>query len=325
MSELHFDPTFLAERDASQAAFVQQIADRYHPLIAETLLTKPYTVPLSRDSQLTMDYVVSEPLHRTVAEKIVYVSGFGEGILNKLPFAAELASQGAEVLLSEPVRKGYAPNRFGDKNPIDTQASDILDLIRHETGDEPVALVAHSMGALTVARMVAMQPERFAASSVVMLAPSGTAERESYASLAKRWMAFATDTRVNEHREIADPYDVTPKASQLRLMTDKRRTVREMQALRSEVINYHRLADAVGRVAIMPYAADSLYPMDRYESTIQRLLTKNPPENLSWITPVTFELFDGDKQPLVGRYAQHADEELNPTRVASTVIDYLRP
>lgn len=326
MTGINLDLEHLATHDRQAAAFAVQVAQHYHPDITATLLREPYQVPLSRDTSLSIPYHVAEPLHQSVADTIFYVNGWSEGPLNKLPFAAELAQQGAQVVLPDVVRQGYLHDHMNPKDPIDTQASDMIDIVRHEADGERVTLVAHSMGALVADRMVALDPERFADTTVIMLAPAGTAPEERFRSLGKRWLAFMREDSRDTLQQFPDPTDVKVKASQARIKSDLPRAYRELLRLKSHYINYHRLAERVARVAIMPYAADPLYPQRLLEPTIGRLLTVNPPENLSAITPVSFTLRDREThQPLIGKGASHADEEVNPTRVASTIIDYLRP
>lgn len=327
MSGTNLRPDIHAASDPEAAAFAAQISEQFHADIAASLLREPYTLPLSRDASLQIPYHVAEPLHQSVADTIFYVNGWIEGPINKLPFAAELARQGAQVVLPDAVRKGYVKDHMNPKDPVDTQAQDMLDIIRHEADGERVTLLAHSMGALVANRMVMMDPERFADASLIMLAPAGTSPEERYGSLGVRWLRFMREaTRKQLPEQFPDPTGVKVRASQARIMADLPRSYRELLNLKGEYINYHRLAERVGRIAIMPYAEDPLYPQAFLEPTFARLLTNNPPQNLSIMTPVTFELHDKKTgKPLIGSGASHADEEVNPTRVASAVIDYLRP
>jgi hypothetical protein len=312
-------------------------------------LNEPFYAELPEQPGQEIPYVVVN--EHEGSTPMLYVPGFGESIVNKVSFAAELASQGVEVILPGQNRKGRG---FGRMDAVEAQALNYLAVIEAEgLTDQVVNVATHSFGSLVFDKMAQIAEERgwtcFKESTAFMMAPAGLNDNESYAGVAKRWAA-AMKTEGSLEHDFPDVKGETAKASLKTLLSNPIRTAREVRQLVKGRVNFERLLGSestprlIGRLMIYGYAEDELYP-SRVEADAERdtsLLGAKVTEllaaidngelgvpgeavdgRLAYATPISLqEKPDGNIRS--GEGATHDDEQLNPSRVAGAVVQVLR-
>jgi len=276
-----------------------------------------HTTPFVR-GEATLDPSRGSAISLEDSPTIMYIPGFGEDIVNKASFAAELMLRGAHVILPGQNREGMDYDNEDHADPISSQAYNYLDVLSAAKRDgETVHFAAHSLGAPVVERMVELQPYLFSDSHIFMLAPACSIEKERYPQLGFRWLRMmASEMNPKRPMEFPDPKGVTGTASAKVLLSNVSRTLHEVRALRKQKINYRRLAGKVGGLSVYSYAEDRMFPGMRMISTMRKA-----PE-VEWSTPV--DVFDRSKK-YPGAGATHDDEQFTPSRVVRVILDRLIP
>lgn len=274
---------------------------------------------------------VVPPQPREGAAPMLYVPGFGEGIINKASTAAELATRGYEVVLPGQNRRSLSRAETDSRSPTDFQADNYLAVLDHaDLRDRAPTILARSYGALVFDAMsqIALEKgeEPFINSNVFLLAPAGMNRRENFGRLARGWISMLRSETKKEQQDFPDVGGVTGKASMAVLLANKRRTMREVGSLIRETIE-PELPKRVGRLVIFSYAEDKLYPGEHHEDHAYALME----HGAVWATPISLDTFDDGKRYghtkamaiRGGRGAVHDDEQFNPSRVAGAVEQFL--
>lgn len=296
--------------------YADQLREYYPRYIVNQITDRPRFAPPSEEEGVGTPYVKIDSSHHN--PYAMYIPGFGEGIVNKASFAAELADQDVNVILPGQNRKGSR----GDA--VDLQAENYLDVIGDLYEDEmPSVYIAHSFGAQVLEQMVYKSPLLFKESQVILLAPSGSIPGETYPSLAKRWLKFMrSESDNNRQMEFPDPGNVTSMASTKTLLSNPRRTAKEIKALRHGEIDYSNFRKNVGSLSVVSYAKDAMFPSDLMIDNMSQIIVENG-EDIRWVTPFTSEP-NGKEDGLIGvDGATHDDEQFNPTRVVDTIVEIL--
>lgn len=306
------------------AAYESQLRESYSPTIVDQIVGEPHYVQLNKSDQLPYVRVSDFAVPPKTDHPTVYIPGFGEGIINKASFAAEMAKKGVDFILPGQNRGLIIKDAANPKRSTDTQAENYLALIEHEVPEGPVDIVTHSYGSLVFQAMAKMRPERFANSRVVFLAPAGTIPNESLPQLGVRWVKMLkSENPKKQPMDFPDFKNVTGKASMKTLLSNIPRMIGELRDLAHEQVDYHTLSQRVGSLAVLSYAFDELYPQEKQE-LIMRSAVQD--DGVVWATPVWLERLLPDYEPEekrsshVAEGAVHDDEQFNPERVARAVV-----
>ena len=269
------------------------------------------------------------------SKKIFYVPGFVEGIVNKASTAAEAATRGYGFILPDQSRamsRGAAAGR----SMTELQAANYLSVYEHDgladAGAEPPIVMARSYGGLVFNAMSRMARERgtnyFADSDVVLAASAGLDEDETMLRLAHGWIAMAgSESKAQQpHFDFPDHEGLTAKLSGQVMTSNLRRALGEAREMTRDVID-PELPLHVGRLTIMSYAQDKLFPAERLvpewaadyteDGSVpaaaygdKKLIEQLMDNGAIWLTPV-------DERG--GKHAVHDDEQYNPGRVIGAI------
>lgn len=312
----------MREIDPNLAA---QLAARYPEALMEQLRAELSDAPLPDSPAASVPYAHIQPLERSHERPLFYVPGFCEGIDAKLPFAAELAMRGYEVIMPGQDRRYLRRDKNMDLSPRYTQAYNHLAVIEAAVPpSQPVDLISHSMGSLVVEALVDQAPERLQDSRVVMLAPAGSIAEEDMFTLVRRWWSY-----IRMPEDGCQPAEFTHLAAISHLAGIKMIlghlpwTIAEVEGMARHRIDYSKLAASVGSLAVVTYAEDTLYPGARIAPTLERVINDSQVSHVTWAEPVSYMPPHFDHLTYGGQGAQHADEENNPSRVAGAVSQLL--
>ncbi|MFA5004061.1 MAG: hypothetical protein WC498_02165 [Candidatus Saccharimonadales bacterium] len=264
-------------------------------------------------------------LNEGASTPLVFVPGFGESIVNKASFAAELATRGFDVILPGQNRKGMLKDKAEGRLPTGAQARNVEAVLRAENLlGTTVDFTPHSYGGLVfealVRRVAKHTPDYFQDSRAVLLASSGVQQEASLPGLVKRWLAFLPSERDADSQEFPDRDGVTGKASALTLLANVPRSLGEARDLYKKRLDFPYLISKVGSVAIVNYAEDAMYPDAFLEPGIADAMNAGC---AAW-SPVSLDMMpDGTIRS--GRGATHDDEQFNPSRVAGALARVLLP
>lgn len=305
------------------AGYKAQLLGRYPADIVANITDDLQHAPIAGQSGQTVPYVYVRG-HNVPegAAPLLYVPGFGEGIINKASFAAELAVRGADVILPGQNRHGILRDAAGRRSAVHSQAVNYLSVLDHATAGGGADIMAHSYGALIFESMATLQPERFADSHAVLLAPAGTIEDERVPRLMRRWVAMMlSEMDTKRPNEFPDTKGVTGKASLANLFANIPRTLHEVNDLANRRVNYSQLRSHVGSLTVMSYAEDAMYPT-QLETPVLAAAVES---GVAWATPISPEKVVSGEMTYGGHGAVHDDEQYNPSRVARAVLNVVRP
>ncbi len=308
------------------ASYKDQLFQNYAHAIASQITDNWSYAPAPGQPNEKIPYVVVEPAESDAERKLLYVPGFGEGIVNKASTAAEAATQGMAMILPGQNRKGILRDPgTGKRSGIYTQAANTLAVLEAATeADEPVDVVTHSFGLPVLASMVQAAPNRFKESHVFALAAAGSIDGDKLPSLAKRWFAYAK-SQSNQERpmEFPDTKNVTGSTSVRVLASNPIRTALEIKDISGPCLPYTQLARAVGSLTAFSYAEDRMYPSDLVApliaKTMKELDTSSERVDFAWATPVSIDRVLSGEMTYAGEGATHDDEQFNPSRVISAI------
>ncbi len=313
--------------------YVEHLEQSYpHEIVAQITDEDNWQqAPVPNHDDETVPYVVVEPKIETEDTKtFLYVPGFVEGIVNKASFAAELANRGHRVILPDQNRLTIAKSAFQAKSATEFQAGNYLSVLEHAKSKNAsldgggVDVLARSYGGLVFdamsKRTAETDADHFANSKVFLLASAGLIENETWSSLVRRWAGMMQSEMSKKGRDFPDIDGSTGKASLQTMMANVSRTFREADRLVNDKISLD-LPDRVGRLAIVDYAEDRLFPSKRTAAHVGELVARGA----VWLTPVSLQSLDGNSSHIRGGHgAVHDDEQLNPSRVAGAIDYYLK-
>ena len=256
---------------------------------------------------------------------VLYVPGFTEGIVAKLPFAAELASRGVNVMLPDQSRAGILRDATSKKSATFTQASHMMAILENERlTKEPgsVDVVTHSYGSLVFDTMRVIAEARgqqcFDDSEVIMLAPAGLNPRESTFSLATRFTQMLLD-ETRTIKQFDDPNGEMFRAGLGHAVANVPRAVRECLELATRKVDLDgprgMLRSNIGHVTVLSFVDDVLFSDKIIEPTLNPILNSDAEaaHKLSWAAPVSLS----EHGRMAG--ATHNDDQYHPLRVGRAV------
>ena len=289
-------------------------------------------LPHCEESDQTLSYLHLIPDQPQHDRPVLYVPGFSEGTIAKVPLAVELAERGMDVLFLDQNRSGILRSG-GKRDATYSQAINNLAVLEQEgLVDGPVDVIAHSHGALVLQEMVRIARQReqttFNGSNVVMLAPAGSNADENLVKLGVRFgHNLVSEARTD--KDFPDPDGEMLKAGAKTLTANISRTVLEVWELARRRVDYRDLASVVANLMVLSYAEDRLFPDRVHASTMHDTMvatnqdTKDVLANFSWATPISWQEQD-DGTFRMGKDASHNDEQFNPARVANSVKQLFR-
>lgn len=305
-------------------AYAEQLADAYGPEISSQI-TDPENVQFASTNAYLggmVPFVDIHPVEPTLDQKpILYVPGFGEGIINKASFAAELASQGRRVILPGQSRRGTLSDETGRRNATYTQAINALAVQQVAGVARSADIVTHSYGSLVFDEMFRRAPEWFEDSDVLMLAPGGSIYDQRLLAMGAQWARFMkSEADDGRPMEFPDEKNYTGNASARALAANPARTMREVRDLWKREVDYARLSEGLASLAVLSYAEDSMYP----EDLLSPMLTDAVKAGyITWATPTASAKVSKGELAYGGEGAVHDDEQYNPSRVANAVLQFL--
>lgn len=277
---------------------------------------------------------------------VIYVPGFTEGIVAKASFAATLAHTGHEVILPDQNRKGLLKDALNKRSATYTQAAHVMSVLENEGLLRPngrVDVVTHSYGSLIFEEMYKIAGRRsqnvFNDSEVIMLAPAGMNGREHVLSLGYRFLRMI-HAEAKTHKDFDDERGEMFAAGRRHALANLPRAVREGFELAKRRVGLgYLLEGSIGRLTVMSYAEDNLFPDKLAEKRLlpylADMLSDDPGQKLQWAMPISTKEIattpgsrkaptKNGKELRLGTDASHNDEQFNPDRVANAVSQVLR-
>lgn len=314
----------------SEILFSESYANRLleaYPSEVVNQLTDPEAIrsaDLPHQDGETIEYV---RLNAGEGRPIVYVPGFTEGIVAKAPFAADMASRGFDITLPDQNRKAVLKDAVtGRRGAAYSQAKNYLSVMHDaELTEGGVDFVAHSYGALILNKMMAVEPESFEDSRVVMLAPAGFSN-ENPVGLGYRFAKMLLSERTSE-KTFPDTDGEMFAAGSGHLKANVPRALYETLDLTKQTVDYEQILDATGRtegfagrLAVVSYVQDKLYSQEALGPIMQKVVAAGG----SWSVPVSLGYGRHSAEGVDIEGATHNDEQFNPSRVAGAVEQLLR-
>lgn len=301
-------------------AYRNQLTEKYPEEIVAQIADEVHFAPLDHDDGQSIPFVFTKTPNSS-EPPILFVPGFGGGIINKASFAAELALHDVSLILPGQNRHKIVEDAIHGRNATVAQAKNYLAVLDYTMGtDKPVNIVAHSYGALIFQKMVELNPERFKSTKAVLMAPSGSIHDETVTGLGRRWVA-STRSEMNSKRpmEFPDEKGVTGRASAKTLLANVPRMKQEIHELAHARIDYPVLASRVGSLAVLSFAEDKMFPEDRMFQTLDEAVAAG----VRWTTPVSpTKVLDGTMR-YSSEGAVHDDDQFNPSRVVKALLQIL--
>jgi hypothetical protein len=309
---------------AFNGSYQELLLEKYPEQVVGQITSEPFMAPSDAQQAIEIPYVIADSTKEPDSDPtIFYIPGFGEGIVNKASFAAELAVKGASVVLPGQNRKGILRNAEGELDAAYTQAQNYLSVMRHvsRSGRQISCMLPHSYGSPVFDAMAEIEPDLFNDIDVVMLAPSGFIDEETYPRMGRRWIGMLkSESDKKRPMEFPDPRNVTGAASVKELVRNPRRTLHEIRDLKRKRVNFAGLVGKVGSLTVMTYAEDAMFP----EEEMERTLSEAVQHGVGWTTPVSPQgVLDGFFS-YTGEAATHDDEQFNPSRVTDAVLQLIK-
>ncbi len=323
---LHADSLSLHHEPKPSQEYIDRLLGAYPDLdlgVVRELTDEPRLAPLLEQPGQFIPY---KRFNENIGSgnTLMFLPGFGESILAKLPFAFEMANQGYDVILPGQNRKGLMHD--DNKAPLatDSQARNYEAVLANEgLLESPVDFAAHSYGALIfdglVARIVSRRPDYFKHSTAFLLSPAGVAPEHSEINRGVRWLAMMKSETHRDGQVFPDIGNEVKLASLRNLARNPARSKAEDSDMLKKRLDFPVLCKYVGNVVIVPYLNDSMFPVEFLEPFIMEAIQAGA----TAIYPVPW-LIMRDKSVLTDHDATHNDEGLNPSRVAGAIDQYLR-
>lgn len=255
---------------------------------------------------------------------IVYIPGFSENLVTKMALGCELASQGKDVIIPGQSR-GQVPKDLRNTPYWATraQAYGNMAVLAAEGMDEKLNVLSHSYGSLIACDMSELAADKgtpyFGESHVVMCAPAGMIEEESFLSLTRRALRTRSEENAQADTDLPELVRFGRRTHEETIRANKRRTFRECQELAGMKLDYARMVREVGSLTMVVYAEDSLFPYELLEPALKKAAELGIP----YTVPVQWERPDGRRRQRGSEAATHDDESFHPSRVAGAVLGIL--
>lgn len=309
-------------RDAFSQTYQEQLRAAYPAATVDQITGQWRSADLPEQPGETIPYVRVN--QGASARPALFVPGFGEGIVNKAPFAAELAQHGVDLILPGQNRRSILRDASGHRQAAAAQARNLEAIIAAEGLENgPLDFVSHSYGSLVLESMVERASQRgsetLADSTAIMLAPAGLGD-ERLPWLGWRWLKMLRSESKKESQDFPDHTGETMRASALTLLSNVPRTVVEIKELVRHQIAVENLAARVGQLLIVSYAEDALFP----DGFIYERASRAVEAGAAWLVPID-PAVRSDGSSRLGRGAVHDDEQFNPSRVAGAILPFLKP
>lgn len=270
---------------------------------------------------------------------IVIVPGFTEGRFVLRDLSKALNQHGHRTVVFPD-----QPELDSSKQPIlDQHAEALLAIIQSEgIADTPTDFIAHSFGALTLARAAELAKERGmpvfdedGGSSTIIIAPAGVNPNENIAYHAGRWFKFMSSQTY--YKKEIDPTGDFMKAGVKNATKQPGKTLREIARLIKKGELIQRMAKVGLQPYVVTYASDNLYP----DKNSAEFIDNNLDSLEGWSTPIdnggigagSFEEFKtksglsakAAKKAWVHHYrnSNHNDFIFHPDRTAKAVLQIL--
>lgn len=233
---------------------------------------------------------------------------------------------------------------------LDQHAKALLAIIDNENlEDKPVDFIAHSFGAMVVARAAELATElgitsfdSEKGSHTVFIAPAGTNDRENLAYLGGRWLEFMSSEAnpvpiINIQTKELDPTGEMLKAGQKNATANIAKSAKEVRILAKKKRIYAGLGNAGLKPFVFGYASDRLFP----HRVVEPVLSRNADNLAGYAVPIdnsgvgagSFSEFK-TKTGLKGRAAKkawahhyrsagHNDFLFHPERTAKAVLQVI--
>lgn len=292
-------------------AYQEQLGEIFPSVNIPELVNGIQTVDLPHQPGQTIDYLRTGSSNRP----LILVPGFTEGVVAKLPTAAAAAEAGLDLIVID--QNHHSTPAF--RQAAATQAKNNLVVLDAE--DITVAdLFGHSFGTPVAAEMVARDRRDWRSSHFIMAAPAGMDNSRSAFGLGKRFLTMlGSESSKKAPKEVPDSTGLMLKAGQKALLANVPRAIQEVRQLGYERVHLEALASRVGSITILGYAHDKLFTDKILAEQTQAAMELGA----SYAVPIDVTEIDG--RLVINRYkATHNDEQFNPRRVISSVIDILR-
>lgn len=305
--------------------YANQLRERYGVTISSQIVdpanTQHIDLPHQPGESLPVVEVSSPKLGSGGHNKVLFVPGFGEGIINKASFAAELASEGRHVILPGQNRTGITKNQAGRPDTLMNQALNYLAAMDAVAPEESSDVITHSYGVQVFEAMTRIAPERFEDSHAVVLAPSGSIEGQRLPAMGMQWLRMmASEAKGKDKMEFPDTKGDTGKASAKTLLANPHRTALEIGDLWRRTVDYEQLGRRVASLTVLTYAEDAMFPGGRVAPTLSRAVENG---SITWATPVSSQRALSGELSYGGEGAVHDDEQYNPSRVVRASLQFL--
>ncbi len=253
---------------------------------------------------------------------VLYVPGFSEGIINKATFAAELATRNVDLILPGQNRTGIMRDADNRRQATDSQARNYEAVLEAEgLEDASPHFISHSYGSLVLQSMLERahksRESQYTDSTAILLAPSGLGS-DSLPKLARRWVAMLRSEQDTTTQSFPDLNGETSKASAKTLLANIPRTIGEVRRLTHDKLAVDELVERTGRLIVMSYAQDAMYPTEFIEDAARDAVEAGA----IWTVPYYSEV-QKDTGIYGGTGAVHDDEQFNPKRVANAALQFL--
>lgn len=258
---------------------------------------------------------------------VMIINGFSAGIVANGAFAAALAHEGHDVILTGQYDGTVVPLHHRDGARRSHASAALAVLEQEQLSDKPVNFVTHSYGSLVFEALSKLAADRghgcIQGSRVAMLAPAGVKRDEASWSFLPRYVALLRAGNSIEKRpesywqfekEMLGAGVSHVKAHPWRSLQEGREAMRRKIDF-PEVFNR-----GIGAIALIPFAEDRLYGQDILDRSISTLLS----DRLSAFSAYSLE-WDEAKGRFFGLTgSDHSDQQFNPKRVATAVAQFLR-
>lgn len=231
------------------------------------------------------------------------------------------------------------------RGTLANEAVNMMSVLRAEQLLQPnrrVDVITHSYGSLIFEEMYKIAARHgkrvFDDSEVIMLAPAGLNGKEHAASLGYRFLRMLhAETKI--HKDFDDERGEMFAAAQGHTVANVPRAVFEGLELARRRLNLsYLLNSSIGRLTVMNYAEDTLFPdrlaQKRLASYLDATDMSAPDMKLQWAIPISTQQVPAaagsdkvsigyGKELRLGADANHNDEQFNPSRVAGAVSQVL--
>lgn len=268
---------------------------------------------------------------------LLVIPGYLGGIEAYTPFAESMAELGYDVIVPDQNRQGIARVGRGQPAAAISQARNIAAVVEAENlQGQRVDVVAHSYGAPIVEQLIRIEQSKedwdcFNNARVILGAPAEIHKEYPLAFWLRRTLLSQIYARLapverleDDHRTLQGSAD---RAAEEFWRANPKRARLELREAATRTIDLEALQRSVGKLAIMLFAGDRMFPDARFASNASRRSFSSL-YNVVVFSPSSSELLS-EREPWRGirgaRGSDHWDMQANPDRVAGAVDMFLRP